>query len=164
MFLRDLRTLLNPTSIRFWMPNPNIRDSSMSVKAWADERRSSEYLQNPENQCIIDAFQSLLEGKSTPETAARSINAICVPLIRRDPNDWRIGDVWVSLCEAARALGGSKEVDERLVDLLSSMKELSVTDERGNAIRHEWGGNYWTDLPAWGLTFREYGICRSGTL
>jgi hypothetical protein len=119
----------------------------MSVKAWADQLRSSENQQNPENQRIIDAFQSLLESQSTPEAAAGSIAAICEPLIKRNPNSLRNGTVWGILCDAVRTLGGSNEVDERLVDLLSSMTELpDVTDEHGNAIKHEWGGKYWTDL------------------
>lgn len=131
----------------------------MSVKAWAHQKRSSKDQQHPENQRIIDAFQGLLEGHLTPEAAARSIAAISEPLIKLDPSNPRIGAVWDILCDAVRALGGSKEVNERLVDLLSSMRELpEVTDEHGTAIKHEWNGRYWTDLPIWALTFREYGI------
>lgn len=135
----------------------------MSVKAWADQKRSSKNQQDPENQRMIDAFQRLLEGQSTPEAAARSIAAICEPLIKRDPSNLRNGAVWGILCDAVRTLGGSNEVNERLVDLLSSMTKLpDVTDGHGNAIKHEWGGRYWTDLPMFALRFREYGIGTSG--
>jgi hypothetical protein len=108
---------------------------------------------------MIDAFQSLLEGNSTPEAATRSITAICAPLIKLDPSNLHSGAVFDILCDAVRALGGSKEVNERSVDLLSSMRALpEVTDEHGNVLKHEWGGRYWTDLPMWALTFREYGL------
>ncbi len=134
----------------------------MSVKAWAQQKRSSNDHQDGEYQDMINAFESLLEGHSTPQATARNIAAICEPLIKRDPSNPRNGTVWDILCDAVRVLGGSKDINDRLIDLLSSMIELpEVKDERGTIIKHEWGGRYWTDLPMWALTFREYGI---GTL
>lgn len=51
-----------------------------------------------------------------------------------------------------QALSGSTEANERLIDLLSSMRELpEVTDEHGNVLKHEWGGRYWMELPTCGL-------------
>jgi hypothetical protein len=103
---------------------------------------------------MIDASQSLLEGNSTPEAATRSIAAICESLIKLDPSNLHNGAVFDILCDAVRALGGSTEVKERLIDLLNSMRELpEVTDEHGNVLKHEWGGRYWTDLPTLALTF-----------
>jgi hypothetical protein len=131
----------------------------MDIPTWASTARSSEQYRHPESQSLIDVFQGLLEGTSTPEQAAHSITATLEPLVRRSPSDLRIAAVWFIICDLARNFGGDLEVSKRLSDLLDSMKKIQVKDQHRYDIKH-WGRAYWTELPAFGLSFREYGISR----
>lgn len=131
----------------------------MSIKAWADSARQDKYRQTTEHQRAIETFQGLLEGNTTPNTAADAISSLYEPLIKRDPSP--VATLWGILCEAVRALGGHKDHTERLVSLLISISQLpDVTDKYGNAITPEWksAGVYWRDLPELSMIFREYAI------
>lgn len=131
----------------------------MAVKSWADRERASEHLHTQEAQKTINIFETLLEGSIEPEEAARILADIYDPVIRAQPNDSRVGEIWSILCEAVRTLGDSHGSDDKLVQLIASIMELpAVEDEHGHAIKHQWGGRYWMDLPMWSLMFREYGI------
>ncbi|KAH7372255.1 hypothetical protein BKA66DRAFT_513831 [Pyrenochaeta sp. MPI-SDFR-AT-0127] len=131
----------------------------MTMEAWIKNERLSKERQNVVDQQTIDVYENIIRGDLTPEAAARKVSVIYEPIIKENPSDLRIASVWYILCSAVRALGSDTEVNERLVDLLSSIRKLpDVLDEHGNALTHEWGGRYWTDLPAWALAFREYGI------
>ncbi|OTB04257.1 hypothetical protein M426DRAFT_11879 [Hypoxylon sp. CI-4A] len=130
----------------------------MSVQAWAAKARSSAEYQSVESQRLIDAYQSLLEGKSTPQDAAQIVSTILEPIIKRSPDDKHTAFVWGFLCDSVRHLGGDKAVSERLVDFLDSIVKLDVKDDLGNIIKHEWGGRFWSNLPTFALMFREYGI------
>ncbi len=118
----------------------------MSVESWANAARRSKYRQTPEEQGTIDALQGLLEGKLTPNIAAGTISLLYEPLLKGSPNSAEVMSLWEILCDAVRALGGSKDLSERLVDLLDSISQLpDVTDEHGNAIIPEWKpGVFWT--------------------
>lgn len=136
----------------------------MLVEAWANAARRDKYRQNSEHQRAIDTFQGLLEGNITPNTAAGTLSSLYEPSIRRSSNPSPVVTLWGILCDAVRALGGNKELSERLVDLLDSISQLpDVTDEHGNAITPEWksAGVYWRDLPELAMMFREYAIGKS---
>lgn len=134
----------------------------MSAKEWADsdraDRPSADY---PEAFRVIDALEALLSGISTPAAAAHAIAEALAPALRRDPGSLLMNEAWGQVCSATRALGADAEASARLADLLEAMQALPpLTDGAGEELRHGWGGAYWADLPAWGLTFREYGIGR----
>lgn len=132
---------------------------AMAVRLWADRERASAEFKAPEAQSTIGVFEALLGAGLDPKEAARKIVHIYEPIIRAGGNDSRIGEIWGILCSAVRTLGDSNELNDRLVQLIVAMKDLpALKDENGHAIKHEWGGRYWMDLPMWGLTFREYGI------
>ncbi len=135
----------------------------MSVESWANAARGARHRQTPEEQRAIDAFQGLLEGKSTPNIAAGTISLLYEPLLKGSPNSAHVRSLWEILCDAVRAFGGSKDLSERLLDLLDSISQLpDVTDEHGNAIISEWKhGVFWRSLPELPIMFREYAICKS---
>lgn len=131
----------------------------MSIEAWANAARQDKYRQDSEHQRAIDTFQALLEGNITPNTAADTISSLYQPKIKRN-----VPTLWGILCEVVRALGGNKEINERLVDLLNSISQLpDVTDVHGNGITPAWtsAGVYWRDLPELAMMFREYAIGKS---
>ncbi|KAI3325926.1 hypothetical protein HD806DRAFT_552320 [Xylariaceae sp. AK1471] len=130
----------------------------MSVQSWASRARSSEERQNVESQHLVDIFERLLTNQSTPEQAATDINAVLEPLMRTNPADLRIISVWGILCHAVRELGNDRQRSHCLVEFLESMKKLQIKDEAGNDLKHDWGGRFWSDLPAFGMMFRDYGI------
>lgn len=133
----------------------------MSVESWANAVRQAEWRQNFEHQCAIDTLQELLNGDISPNTAAGVISSLYEPLIKKNLNPSPVATLWGILCDAARTLGGSKELSERLLDLLDSISQLpDVTDKHGNAITPEWksAGVYWRDLPELAIMFREYAI------
>ena len=135
----------------------------MSIEAWATVARHGEYRQAVEHQRAIDTLLHLLEGKTTPETAAGTIASIYEPPLKRGPNPSPVATLWAILCEAARTLGGNKELNERLIDMLNSISKLpDVTDEHGKAISPDGSvGVYWRDLPELAIMFREYAIGKS---
>ena len=135
----------------------NIRES---INAWADAAHKCEYYQDSKHR-TVDAFQSVLEGKTPPSAAAGTISSLYEPLIKRDPKSWPVEQVWDIVCSAARAVEGNSDLAERLVDLLNLIAELpDITDECGNAMIPEWksDGGYWGKLPCFALSFREYAI------
>lgn len=136
---------------------------NMWVESWANAARRVKYRQKSEQQRAIDTFRGLLEGNITPNTAAGTISSLYEPFIKRSSNPSPVAPLWGILCDAVRALGDSKELSERLVDLLDSISQLpDVTDEHGNAITPEWKSAevYWRDLPLLAM-FREYAIGKS---
>lgn len=136
----------------------------MSVESWANAVRQAKWRQNFEHQCAIDTIQELLNGDISPNTAAGAISSLYEPLIKKNLNPSPVATLWGVFCDAARTLGGSKKLSERLLDLLDSISELpDVTDKHGNAITPQWegAGVYWRDLPEFAIMFREYAIGKS---
>jgi hypothetical protein len=115
---------------------------------------------HPERGAIIDAFQRLLEDQSTADAATRTITAICELSIRSSPGDRRNGVIWYILCDAMRSLGGSNEINTRLIGLMSAIRTIEVMDKYGHVIKYGGVRSYWTGLPMLALTFPEYGIGR----
>ncbi|MCJ1462815.1 hypothetical protein MMC07_001418 [Pseudocyphellaria aurata] len=138
----------------------------MSVEAWANAARRDKYRQDFEHQRAIDAFQGLLDGNVTPDAAAGTIASLYEALIKHRSNTTSVPTLWGILCDAIRALGGNKELSERLVNLLNSISQLpDVTDEHGNVLTPDWksAGVYWRDLPELAMMFREHGIGKSSS-
>lgn len=138
----------------------------MSVEAWANTARRDRYRQHSEHQRAIDAFQGLLEGNTTPDATADTIASLYEALIKHPSITTSVATLWGILCDAIRALGGDKELSERLVDLLNSTSRLpDVTDEHGNALTPDWksAGVYWRSLPELAMMFREYSIGKRST-
>lgn len=107
----------------------------MSVESWANAVRQVKWRQKFEHQCAIDTIQELLNGDISPNTAAGAISSLYEPLIKKNFNPSPVATLWGVFCDAARNLGGSKELPERLLDLLDSISQLpDVTDMHGNAI------------------------------
>ena len=129
----------------------------MSIQSWAAKARSSKEHQSPESRELIGVFQKLLMNEVTPEETAQGIAAITEPLIRANPSSTRIGSVWDVLCDAVRDLGGDLQISKDLVNLVLALKNIEVKDDHGNVIKHG-PSEYWSHLPMFALTFREYGI------
>lgn len=132
----------------------------MLVESWANAARRDKWNQTSEHQRTIDTFQGLLKGNISPNTAAGAISSLYEPLIKNKPVPPPVAMLWGIFFDAVRALGGSKELSERLIDLLDSISHLpDVTDEHGNAITPYWSDAvHWMDLPEFAIMFREYGI------
>ena len=133
----------------------------MSIEAWANASRGGKYHQDAEHQRAINTLQILLEGKLDPDSAARTIASLYEPLLKRGLRTSPVATLWAIICDAARALGGNREISERQVDLLNSISKLpDVTDKHGKAITPVWSsaGRYWRDLPELAMMFREYAI------
>lgn len=133
----------------------------MSIEAWADAARRSQYRQDVEQQRAIDTLKTVFEGREVPDSAASTIGSIYDPQLKRGFRSSPVTELWGMICEAARILGGNREIDERLIGLLNSISKLpDVADKNGNAINPGSGitGVYWKDLPGLAIMFREYAI------
>ena len=133
----------------------------MSIGEWADAARRDQYRQGSEHQRAIDTLQSLLEGKTDADSAAGTIASVYEPLLKQNLAPSPVATLWGIFCDAARALGGEKEISERLVGILNSISKLpDVTDQHDKAITPAWSsaGVYWRDLPELTMMFREYAI------
>lgn len=133
----------------------------MSIEAWADAARRSQYRQNAEQQRAIDTLKTVFEGREDLDSAASTISSIYNPLLKRGFRSSPVTELWGMICEAARILGGDREIDERLIGLLNSISKLpDVADQNSNAINPGNGtsGVYWKDLPGLAIMLREYAI------
>lgn len=77
--------------------------------------------------------------------------------MKNKPDLSPVDTLWGILYSALRAFGGSKELSERVIDLLDSISQLpDVTDQHGNAIIHPWSSAavYWRDSPGLAIMFR----------
>ena len=133
----------------------------MSIEAWADTARRSQYRQDAEQQCAIDTLKTVFNGREDPDSAASTISSIYNPLLKRGFRSTPVTELWGMICEAAKILGGNREIDERLIGLLNSISKLpDVADKNGNAIDPGNGtsGVYWKDLPGLAIMLREYAM------
>lgn len=134
----------------------------MSIDAWADKARRSQYRQDAEHQRAIDTLKTVFEGKETPVRAANTIASVYEPMLKRGFQLSPVNELWGMICEAATILDGNREIDERLISLLNSISSLpDVTNENGDAVKAgPYGdyGVYWKDLPSLAIMFREYAI------
>lgn len=134
----------------------------MSIDAWADKARRSQYRQSTEHQRAITTLKTVFEGKETPMRAASTIASIYEPMLKRGFQLSPVNELWGMICEAATMLGGNREIDKRLISLLNSISSLpDVLGESGDAVKAgPYGdyGVYWKDLPSLAIMFREYAI------
>ena len=134
----------------------------MSIDAWADAARRSQYRQDAEHQRAINTLKTAFEGKETPVKASSTIASIYNPLLQRGFQFSPVSELWGMICEAAKILGGIRDIDERLISLLNSISSLpDVTDKNGDAVTAGPYGDYavyWKDLPSLAIMFREYAI------
>ena len=134
----------------------------MSIDAWSDKARQSQYRQDAEHQRAITTLKTVFEGKGTPVRATSTIASIYEPMLKRGFQLSPVIELWGMICEAATMLGGNQEIDERLISLLNSISSLpDVLDENGDAVKAgPYGdyGVYWKDLPSLAMMFREYAI------
>ena len=130
----------------------------MSIEGWADTARHDRYRQGSEHQRAIDTIKDMLQGKLDADSAADAIASIYNPLLKRAFKISPVVTLWGVICDAARVLGGDRDISERMVSLLDSISKLSdVTDDYGNVVTPV-RGVYWRDLPELAITYREYGI------
>ena len=135
----------------------------MSIEAWADAARRNQYRQDTGQQRAIVTLKTVFEGKEDPDSAASTIASIYDPQLKRGFGSSPVIELWGMICEAARILGGNREIGERLIGLINSISKLpDVTDKNGSAINPGSGisGVYWKDLPGLATMFRE---CAIGT-
>ena len=134
----------------------------MSIDAWADKARRSQYRQDAEHQRAITTLKTVFEGNETPVSAASTIASIYEPMLKRGFQLSPVNELWGMICEAVTMLGGNQEIDERLISLLNSISSLpDVIDEKGDVVKAgPYGdyGVYWKDLPSLAIMFREYAI------
>ena len=133
----------------------------MSIEAWADTICQSPLRQDIERQRAIDTLKAVFEGREGPDSTASTISLIYEPQLKRGFRISPVTEFWGMICCAAKILGGNREIDKRLIDLLNSISKLpDVTDKNGNAINPGSGnpGVYWRSLPGFAIMFREYAI------
>lgn len=103
----------------------------------------------------------MLQGQMDSDSAAGTIASIYEPVLKRDPRPSPVATLWGIFCDAARALGGDRDIAEWQVGLLNSIAQLpDVLDQHCKAITPEWSsaGVYWKDLPELAMIFREYAV------
>ena len=100
----------------------------VSIASWAASARQSKYRQQPE------------------------------PILREGPNEVPVCGLWGLMCDAILVLGFDLSFTERLAQLIDAVGKLpTVTDHNGKPIIGKlFGGEWWHELPALGLTLREY--------
>lgn len=138
----------------------------MSIDAWADEIRRSQY-SYPEDadqaKRLIDTLTTIFEGKEDPDRAASTIASIFDPLLKRGFRIPPVAGLWAIICRAVKILGGDREIDQRLIALLNSISKLpDVTDKYGNPVGtgpFKVHGVYWRHLPCLADMFRDDAIC-----
>ncbi len=138
--------------------------NGISIEDWAKAALQSPYRQSHEQQLAIHTLESLFYGTTGAETAATTIASLFDPLLKHGFTVSPVFELWVSICEAIRTLGGNQDIDGRLIELLNAIAKLpDVKDQSGRAIGPGGGfsGVYWRDLPGFAITFREYAM---GTL
>jgi len=136
----------------------------MSIEDWAKAALQSSYRQSREQQLAIHTLEDVSYGKTGADSAATTIASLYDPLLEHGFTVSPVFELWVSVCEAVRMLGGDHEIDGRLIELLDAIAKLpDVKDQSGRAIGAGSGyfGVYWKNLPGLAITFREYAI---GTL
>ena len=89
--------------------------ANMSIEQWADAARRAKYYQDAEHQRATDTLQNVLQGQMTSDSAAGTIVSIYEPLLKRDPRLSPVATLWGIFCDTARALGGDRDIAERLV-------------------------------------------------
>ena len=137
----------------------------MSIEAWANAARRSQYRQSAEQQHVIGTLTEVFEEKTEPDRAASKIASIYDPSLKQNSQNSPVHELWGMICEAIKILGGEQKIDVRLISLLNSLAKLpDVKDNHGNVVNAGANGNYrmyWKDLPNLAIMFREYAI---GTL
>lgn len=134
--------------------------STTSISGWATTARSLAHFQDAECQILISHYEAYLEGQTTREAAASSITGV-LPLLTSsaDAELLRVGKVWSVFCDAVKMLAGFAIVRERLLDLLLMISTIEITDGDEKALRYQWGGKLWTDLPGFKVMFQDYAMC-----
>ncbi len=127
----------------------------MSVQAWADTQRGERTFQEEHHQRAINTLQSLLEGKTDPDSAARTIASIFEPQLHHRRSPMPLDSLWVLIGRVAVALGGDKDIATRQIDFLNCLSELPDVTDRWGTMAEPGGSVYWRDLPGIAITLRE---------
>jgi len=138
--------------------------NGMSIEDWATAALQGPYRQSREQQLAIHTLEDVFYGKTGADLAATTIASLFDPLLEHGFTVSPVFELWVSVCEAIRMLGGNQDIDGRLIELLNAIAKLpDVKDQSGRAIGPGGGfsGVHWKDLPGLAIKFREYAI---GTL
>lgn len=136
----------------------------MSIEDWATAALQGPYRQSRDQQLAIHTLEDVFYGKTGADLAATTIASLFDPLLQHGFTVSPVFELWVSVCEAVRMLGGNQDIDGRLIELLDAIAQLpDVKDQSGRAIGPGGGfsGIHWKDLPGLAITFREHAI---GTL
>jgi len=132
----------------------------MSIEDWAKAALRDPCRQGREQQLGIHTLENLFYGKIGADIAATTIASLFDPLLKHGSTRSPF-ELWVSVCEAIRMLGGTQDIDGRLIELLDAIAKLpDVKDQSGRPIGPGGGfsGLYWQDLPGLAITFREFAM------
>lgn len=134
-------------------------DACVQTHAWAVAARQLREYRRCEHQLAIDTLEELLAGSCDPDSAASRLAAPYATLLEQDVDE--VGELWVMMCDAIKALGINIAVAECLTRLTIAISRLpDVTDNDGKAIecKHGFPGVYWRGLPGFAMVFREYAV------
>jgi hypothetical protein len=128
----------------------------MSIKQWASSR-SSRWSQASDVQEGISSIKDLLEGTTSAQAAAEQLTSAYETSIREDPDRLPASSLFETICDAAQSFADCEEARVRLLDLLDSIKTLTMVDEHGNLFVHG-SQEYWKHLPGMTMAFRDSGF------
>jgi len=98
--------------------------NGMSIEDWATAALRGPYRQSREQQLAIHTLEDVFYGKTGADLAATTIASLFDPLLQHGFTVSPVFELWVSVCEAVRMLGGNQDIDGRLIELLDAIAKL----------------------------------------
>lgn len=134
-----------------------------TVSSWIDDRRKSNEkwtkypMEKEDNDLIIAALKSLLEGKVSGSATAMRLDDILRPRLITGQRAG-VSYIWGLVADASRWFGASHT--QQLVDLVVAIKQLpDVVNEAGYVVTH--GGKViWREMHDFHWIFYEHGLCQ----
>ena len=131
-----------------------VMSAVISVEEWRRQAYTRGRTQAQRELSAIDTLSDMLERRSTPATAARTITALYEPYINKDKENYVVYSRWAKFCSAIRSFGYDGEYTERLVDMLKSISDFRILDDEGQLLIVA-GFEYWKSLPWFDMIYRE---------
>lgn len=128
-----------------------------AVRARIDHTSSDDKHQS---SFYVDAIESLLHNRSSPQATALDLTNFMAPIIRNEGQAWSqqhaLGRLWFLIGDVARACGQELEHSQRLADLVRAITHTSdLLGHDGKLIRNAQESIYWSGLPWFHLEIRE---------
>jgi hypothetical protein len=105
----------------------------------------------------IASIRDLLEGTPTAQATAERLTSAYETSIREDPDQLPASSRFETICNAAQSFANCEEARVRLLDVLDSIRTLTMVDEHGNKFIHG-SQEYWKHLPGMTMAFRDSGF------